>query len=406
MYKSDWLETIWGGLFFLTLFFVSTFVSNAGISISIGLLAVLTMYMHYENDYRWPAPQKAFLYPYIMFFLLLLLATIPLLDFPSLHILWRYFYWSLPLFLFYYTGPVKNFDEIYKNSALFSMLFLSGYTLYLVTTLPFGTRISGTLSHPNLYAVLIELILPYVILIAFTYIKNKDYNKITLWIALTLSITGTLSLLFTQSRGGCIGFLAGFIFLLPLKIYMMKRNSIWGSMKKICVCIAVIAVLIGGVFSQFDKLSRSYDHERILLWTSSYHMWEDHKIFGVGLANWEEAYKSKYILPEAKEPDLTMPHNVFMIFLSQTGIIGTIGYLVFFLGTLFFLIKKILNGSDNYLYYAMLWAFITITVHGLVDSGITNKFAIRVFFSYAGVTLAMDRQVYKRTDSQVLKEVK
>ena len=71
-----------------------------------------------------------------------------------------------------------------------------------------------------------------------------------------------------------------------------------------------------------------------------------------------------------------------------------------------FLIKKIINGTENYLYYAMLWAFITITVHGMVDSGITNKFAIRVFFSYAGVTLAMDRVIQRRTYSRTLKEVK
>lgn len=92
--------------------------------------------------------------------------------------------------------------------------------------------------------------------------------------------------------------------------------------------------------AQIDKLSRSYDYERILLWTSSYHMWEDHKIVGVGLANWKDAYQQKYILPEAKEPDLTMPHNVFMIFLSQTGIIGTLGYLIFVIGTMVFLIKR------------------------------------------------------------------
>ncbi|WP_437796019.1 O-antigen ligase family protein [Mitsuokella multacida] len=88
-------------------------------------------------------------------------------------------------------------------------------------------------------------------------------------------------------------------------------------------------VLVIGAFSRVDKLSRSNNHERILLWTSSYHMWKDHKIIGIGLANWKVAYEKEYILPEVKEHDLTMPHNVFMIFLSQTGIIGILDYFIF-----------------------------------------------------------------------------
>lgn len=406
MYRHDLANQIWSGFVFLALFFTSTFVSNAGISISVGLLAVLTLYMHYKNNYGWPILQKGFLYPYIIFFLLLFVATIPLFDFPSLHKLWRCFYWSLPVFLFYYAGAVRNFPKIFEKSTLFSMLFLSGYTLYLVVTLPEGTRISGTLSHPNLYAVLLELILPYVICIALIYIKHKDYKKTTCLIAAILSVAGVLSLLFTQSRGGCIGFFAGLMFLLLLKVYMMKISSTGISIKKICMCAMLIVVLVGGFFSQIDKLSRSYDYERILLWTSSYHMWEDHKMFGVGLANWKDAYEEKYILPAAKEHDLTMPHNVFMIFLSQTGIIGTFGYLVFLIGIMVFLIKKIIGGSSNYLYYAMLWAFVAITVHGLVDSGITNKFALKVFFSYAGITLAMDRVIDEEENYQVLREAK
>lgn len=198
------------------------------------------------------------------------------------------------------------------------MLVLSSYTLYLVATLPSGARISGTVSHPNLFAALIESFLPYVICIAIVHIKSKSYNTVTLWMAVLLSVTGVLSLLFTQSRGGFLGFLSGMFFLVVLKVCVTKKSSVNISIKKIFTCILIMTILALGVFSQIDKLSRSYDHERILLWTSSYHMWEDHKLIGVGLANWKAAY---------------------------------------------------------------------------VDSGITNKFAMKVFFSYAGVALAMDKLI-------------
>lgn len=391
MYTQAKLGRLWESSVFASLFFISTTISNAGTNISLGLMLLLTVYMYHKNKYKFPTPPKQFLYPYIIFFLLLFIATIPLNDFKSLHKVWKYFYWTLPFFLFYYAGIVNDFKRICERSTLCAMLLLSGYTIYLAITLPWGTRIEGTSNQPNLHAIIIESVLPYIVCIAALYIKNKDCHKITLWMAVILSITGIISLLLTQSRGGCIGVLVGFLFLLFLKIYKMKNKYLNSTLKKICICILLVAVSIGGVVSHSDKLSRSYDNERILLWTSSYHMWQDHKLFGVGLANWKDAYDTKYILPEAKEPNLAMPHNVFMAFLSQTGIIGFSGYLIFLIGETIFLIKKVMRSYDNCLYCALLWGFIAIAIHGMVDTGIINRFAMQILFSYAGVTLAIDR---------------
>lgn len=395
------LETLWRISVFASLFFISTTISNAGTSISVGLMLILTIYMYRRNHYDVPIPSTGFLYPYIIFFLLLFIATIPLMDAQSLHTVWKYFHWTLPFFLFYYAGCVNNFKSIVEKSMLCSMLFLSGCTLYLAATLPWGTRISGIANQPNLHAIVIESVLPYVIFLAVSCIKSKNYNKIMPWLAVVLSITGIASLLLTQSRGACAGFFAGFSFLVLLRIYRTKNIYLKSTTKKVCACVLLIAISVGGIFSQSDKLSRSYDHERILLWTSSYHMWQDHKLFGVGLANWKEAYDTKYILPESKEPNLAMPHNVFMAFLSQTGIIGFLGYLIFLFGEMTFIIKRIIRGYDNYLYHAMLWGLIAITVHGFVDTGIINRFAMQIFFSYAGITLAIDR--LSRGNSRLVK---
>lgn len=391
MYTQAKLGRLWESSVFASLFFISTTISNAGTNISLGLMLLLTVYMYHKNKYKFPTPPKQFLYPYIIFFLLLFIATIPLNDFQSLHKVWKYFYWTLPFFLFYYAGQVNNFEKICEKSTLCAMLFLSGYTLYLAATLPFGTRIEGFSNQPNLHALIIESVLPYVVFIAVSYVKRRAYGKATLWIAVLLSISGTISLLLTQSRGGCAGFVAGALFLLLLRIYKLKNDFLNSTTKKVCICVLLIVISIGGIFSQSDRLSRSYDHERILLWTSSYHMWQDHKLFGVGLANWKVAYDTKYILPEAKEPNLAMPHNVFMAFLSQTGIIGFSGYLIFLIGETIFLIKKVMRSYDNCLYCALLWGFITIAIHGMVDTGIINRFAMQILFSYAGVTLAIDR---------------
>ncbi|AVO75338.1 hypothetical protein [Megasphaera elsdenii] len=63
--------------------------------------------------------------------------------------------------------------------------------------------------------------------------------------------------------------------------------------------------------------------------------------------------------------------------------------MIFVLGELAFLIQRIKNDPNDLSYQAMLWAFLTITLHGLVDAGITNKFAMQIFFSYSGIVLGI-----------------
>ena len=43
---------------------------------------------------------------------------------------------------------------------------------------------------------------------------------------------------------------------------------------------------------------------------------------------------------------------------------------------------------ENMYLQAMLWAFIAMFAHGLVDAGITNKFAARLLFGFLGITMA------------------
>lgn len=62
------LAWIWKFSVFASLFFISTTLSNAGTSISIGMMLVLTVYMYCKNNYNPPALSKDFLYPYIIFF--------------------------------------------------------------------------------------------------------------------------------------------------------------------------------------------------------------------------------------------------------------------------------------------------------------------------------------------------
>ena len=194
-------------------------------------------------------------------------------------------------------------------------------------------------------------------------------------------------LIFTGSRGGIIGFFLGFIFLVfsnfKLKIYY-KLN-----MKLVLLSLITIIAFSGLAMDKIDfNFTRPYDMERVRLIQSSYNMWLDNKLVGVGLNNWQENYIQKYILPEAREPELDFPHNTIAYFFSTSGVIGGVGFLVFTFGMIVFLFNLLRKYPNNIYVQAMLWSFIAFSVHGLVDLGFLMKQGERLLFTFLGITCA------------------
>ena len=54
------------------------------------------------------------------------------------------------------------------------------------------------------------------------------------------------------------------------------------------------------------------------------------------------------------------------------------------------LLRKSIKHPDNVYYQAALWSFIAITVHGLVDSGITNKGNMQLLSFCLGIAFASE----------------
>jgi putative inorganic carbon (HCO3(-)) transporter len=76
-------------------------------------------------------------------------------------------------------------------------------------------------------------------------------------------------------------------------------------------------------FASLLDFSSGTSFFRLRLWVSSWRMFVDHPMLGVGPDNFLYQYRSRYILPEAwEEPDLSHPHNVVLDFLSRIGLLG------------------------------------------------------------------------------------
>lgn len=68
--------------------------------------------------------------------------------------------------------------------------------------------------------------------------------------------------------------------------------------------------------------------ERLRLWKGAVGMFMDYPWTGVGLGNFNHMYQIKYAPADAIRKDLPHPHNNILFFLSDSGALGLLGYLI------------------------------------------------------------------------------
>lgn len=382
-----------GYKFFLALymFFIVSTISNAGRSIALGGVVLFAGYYWAKGKrtirFESFAEEKRYWIVYGAFFGLLILAAFFAPTKTAIASTLKYLYWTLPLWVIYISGFFFPVHKLWRDAVALAVIVIGAFSVHQFICMPFGTRLSAPFANPNGLAGILELCLPFGALFVVNEYKLKQKkSKKEFWLNAVATTVALFVLLFTQSRGGIAGTFIGGIVLVAMKFWLKYRNNV-SIKRKICIILMGIVLVTGVVFSGFILFHRAYDLERFLMIESSYHMWEDHKVFGVGLDNWGNEYK-KYVSPMAKDPNHPMPHNNVAFFFSTTGIVGGLGYCVYVLGTLAFLLKKIRENPVNLYYSAAFWAFLAIVIHGMVDSGIMNKYQMQILSANLGVALS------------------
>ena len=93
-------------------------------------------------------------------------------------------------------------------------------------------------------------------------------------------------------------------------------------------------------------------------------MIKDYPLFGVGLDNFNKVYVAHYMVPEAKEKDLPHAHNIILVFLTTSGTVGLIGFLVSQI-TYVYSFMKCRYQYD--LIYMVLASMLVFFLHNMVD---------------------------------------
>ena len=243
-------------------------------------------------------------------------------------------------------------------------------------------RILASYAHPNHFGTMINLMVPCII-----YSAYKEKSALYRVLSILVVTAALICLLMTRSRGALMGLIGAVILGFGLSLWLLK-DQVSSKVKKMGAAFMVAVILLGGAgawYMQHDRREVRFGGEREYMIEASLQMWGDHKLMGVGADHWKEHYYGKYHPEEGKEQDLSMPHNMFLYFLSTGGILGALGYVLYLISTGFGLAMVIREKKDFLLALTVSVIFFSFFIQGIVDTTIINKIPARMYFALMGV---------------------
>jgi len=240
---------------------------------------------------------------------------------------------------------------------------------WLNNKLTYDGRLGAFYLSPNYLAM---YLCPILILSFYLYsCFKKKFLKILLFI---VHYSLFIVIYLTYSYGAWLGILAGLIFLLIISF----RGSILPKNKRrflyltsfflLLIILAFLWQIPGQKFQGFLDFSYPSLKSRLIIWQSAWEIIKDHPLIGVGPGMFQKYYLAfQAKLPLYLEWAVPQPHNLFLAFWLQTGLLGLIGFI--WLLALFFRIglEKLFTVHCS-LFAVLMAAMIYILIHGLVDT--------------------------------------
>lgn len=346
----------------------------------------INLRLYYKNLYKYK--YNCFI---MICFILCLLFTSLLLDNQrgikeSLHYLER----MLPFFFFIFFIDKNTLNSNYKCIFL-SMcigIFVTGYSYWYNYFILDARRASGLLGSVNIFGGTIILVLPFIAALTYKLRDNVLYRMLGL---ITISYL-LLTLLMIQSRGALLG-LGALVTVYIVLLY--KINSI--TFKQLFFVIALEIVCASACYFYFyDLLHRGYDYVRPALWQVAWHIFQEYPITGIGFGNYSSKYVSDaFVSPLVMEKSVwTHAHNIYLKFLSETGIIGFGSFILLIIFQIVTLWNNIYYENNNLYSIAMFLAIIGMLVHGWFDVCFSARYYAMTYWLLWGLTTC-DLQYWK-----------
>ena len=172
-------------------------------------------------------------------------------------------------------------------------------------------------------------------------------------------------------------------------------------MKRFIHVVAVLAVLGGVIWgfstqpqyvARFESITNTTTDGsnlgRFEVWTSAINMFKDYPAIGVGIGQWRTKYEESYRLPSENQ-HLYHAHNNFIQLLSEVGILGLLGVLIFYGYMVIDNAKIWYRRRDPYSLCAMIAVFSYVFVFGQIEYTLDNSSGIRLMYFILGTMLQL-----------------
>ncbi|EKE20842.1 MAG: hypothetical protein ACD_7C00461G0002 [uncultured bacterium] len=210
-----------------------------------------------------------------------------------------------------------EFDKI-LNAIFFSSSFISIISLLYLTLgqSTYDGRINAFYLSPNHLAMIIA---PGFLIGCWKLVTKKNIN----YYLIIYLVLMALSLFYTHSYATWIS-----IFFSIFVIFISAR-------KKYLLILIIVILFFFSLEYNSDKFKNIFNYSassslksRLVIWQVSEKIIFDNWLWGIGAGNFQEKYLSyqKYFTPYPQWA-VPQPHNIFLAFWLQTGLIGLIGFL-------------------------------------------------------------------------------
>lgn len=175
----------------------------------------------------------------------------------------------------------------------------------------------------------------------------------------------------------------------------------------IILCLSIFLLIFSLSFNKFQQIADSQDrssfHSRLMIWNSSKEILKDNFVFGIGPGTFQNVYLS--YADRFSEPYLEwavpQPHNVFLAFWLQTGLLGLAGFILilawFFYNGLKY--KNTIHSSQITISMILMLYFL---VHGLVDTTYWKNDLSLMFWILIGI-MAITVRLANQNRNNILK---
>ncbi len=338
---------------------------------------------------------KPLFWPIIIWLAVALLAVLFSSDLRLSLGVWKGWFVDPILFLFILLINIKNSTDWLRTAiGLFvSASFISSFGL-LEYSLGQGLRSDGLLNsvyEPANYVAMFTI--PIIFLgITLALLTQDKKIKYLYWLLLLVNI---LALYYTKSYGGYLALVVGLLFYL----IMYSRQSI-KARKYLLVSGMILIFLVSAVVSSqakfqnyFKSSGRTSISTRQQIWWTSILLIKEKTLWGWGLGNFQESYRSrvKQIYPKPLEWNVVKAHNLYLNLWIEMGILGLLAFLYLII-KIFSILRSELETEikERKLFIAsLISALVAILVHGLVDTPYFKNDLSLVFFIFAGLILLL-----------------